>query len=424
MKTIVAVILAMSVSAGCASVTSGSDAAMPPRVVANGETSVIHNAGGGEPSVVKVQPMSVPGEQKITVHVENTPAVPSAAPIRCVLVVQNHCLPTAGVPMASLADILTAKLTGTRFQVVNPSNVVGVNQNRTVVGEPMPTASANDLARQLGAPTLLTASVLEFAKEGIGVPAVAYKLKARLSMTLADCASGASICGATVNVESPQYTAGRVSQDGATLYTEVLYSAANACSDELERRMASVAWPPTSAPGAQSAVSTVYFGCNVLGADVQIDGVSYGTCPAQISVAPGIHNLTVSYPPYYLPFNRRAMFTGNGQTFAIVLQTTPEGEKVRRSGILFDRQKELFDAEMSRYKASGEVEDYVRKTIADGTSIYWKNSYGRIVITDGSAENISFTTPATDAADLQDAPTTGQIGKKLKELLEEPQTAK
>ena len=342
-----------------------------------------------------------------------------AAPRRVALVVQNHTSDAPTLPMAAFADTLASRLSGSTIRIVNPHNVIGVNQNRSATGEAMPEASAQEIGRMLGADGVVTAAIQEFTGEDIGAPAVAHKLKVRLALNLADTATGETVCGVDGVEFSKNYTAEKVKSDTATLYEGLMHAAAAKGAEKLLAKVTASGWESGAAK-----MLNVFFGCNVLGADVQIDGLSYGTCPAQLTLTPGVHNVLVSYPPYYLPFSRRAMFTGNGQTFAVVLQITPEGEKVRRSGVLFDRQKELFDAEMLRYKASGEVEDYVRKTIADGTSIYWKNSYGRIVITDGTAENISFTTPATDAADLQDAPTTGQISKKLKELLEEPQAAK
>ena len=350
--------------------------------------------------------------QKITVTVEDeTPSVATQA--RTVaLIVQNHCAPAAGVPMSALADALTAKLSERGFRVVNPNNVIGEAQNRTVNGEPMPPASAVNVARMTGAEGAITASVLEFVD--LPVPN-AHMYKVRLSLNLIDCATGATVCGTTVCADS-KYTADQAALHGVAYCNDLIYAAAESCAERLEKK--AVAWTP----GAAKTVN-VFFGCNVLGADVQIDGLSYGTCPAQIEVAPGPHNVLVSYPPYYLDFARRAMFTKDGQQYAVVLQITPEGERARRSGELFDKQKALFDAELSRYNKSGDVEDYVRKTIADGTSIYWKNSYGRIVVTDATAENIDFTTPHVDGADLQDAPSTIAVGKKLKELLTEATAA-
>jgi len=350
---------------------------------------------------------------KVTVEVEEAPT-PSAAVRKVALVVQNHALPTRPVPMAALADSLTASLSGRGFQVVNPDNVIGAVQNQTAAREIMPPASAMNLARSLGADGLITASVMDFFDTSLDAEGQIHEFSVRLALNLADCATSAYVCGAKVKATSPKKTAAYIKNNGTALYEELLHSAADTCSEQLLQKVSAVGWGTEKANNV-----SVFFGCNVLGADIQIDGFSYGTCPAQLSIPAGPHNLLVSYPPYYLNFARRAMFTHDGQTFAVVLQITPEGEKVRRSGILFDRQKTLFDAELSRYNKSGEVEDYVRKTIADGTSIYWKNSYGRIVVTDASAQNIDFTTPVTDAGDLQDAPNTNQQAKKLKELLME-----
>ena len=59
----------------------------------------------------------------------------------------------------------------------------------------------------------------------------------------------------------------------------------------------------------------------------------------------------------------------------------------------------------------------MRKTVAKGMAVYWKNSFGRIAITDGAADNIEFATPATDAADLAVPPNPKDIGEGLQKLL-------
>ena len=66
-----------------------------------------------------------------------------------------------------------------------------------------------------------------------------------------------------------------------------------------------------------------------------------------------------------------------------------------------------------------ETDDFVRKTIADGTAVYWKNSFGRISITEGSAENIDFATPSTDAGDVSVPPAPGDIVKDIRKLVSE-----
>ena len=409
-----------------------------------------------------------------------------AAPRRVALVVQNHTSDVPTLPMAAFADTLTARLSGNVFRIVNPHNVIGINQNRTARGEAMPDASAQEIGRMLNAVGVVTASLQEFTGEDIGAPAIARKLKVRIALNLVDAATGETVCGIDGVEFSKNYTVEQVKSDTATLYEGLLHAAAAKASEKLLSRVASAGWEP-----AATKLLNVFFGCNMLGADVQIDGLSYGTCPAQIAVAPGVHSLVVSYPPYCHAFERRAMFNQEGQTFKVVLQLTPAGEDQRTRALkyaqdraslknaqraddldykkkqqelegarnqlgieyekkklelenerktkrlelerkkkvldaeiaerceLFQKQLELADAMLDRYELSGEADDYVRKTIADGTSVYWKNSFGRIAITEGNADNIEFATPSTDAADLSVPPAPGDIVKDIRKLLME-----
>ncbi len=389
-------------------------------------------------------------------------SVALAAPRRVALVVQNHTSDAPTLPMAAFADTLTARLSGPTFRVVNPHNVFGVNQNRTAAGEAMPEASAQEIGRMLGVEGVVTASIQEFTGEDIGVPVVAHTLKVRLALNLADAATGDTVCGVDGVEFSKNYTVEKVKSDTATLYEGLLHAAAAKAADRFLAKVSAAGWEP----GAVKPLR-VFFGCNVLGADIQIDGQSYGTCPAQISVTPGSHSLLVSYPPYYYDFKRRVMFNQEGQTYKVVLQLTPGGEGQRNRSLeyetklvalkkeqyklekaknndavdyekkklalekerksieaeqaerceLFKKQLELADAMLDRYELSGEADDYVRKTIAEGTAVYWKNSFGRIAITEGAADNIEFATPSTDAADLAVPPNPKDIGEGLQKLL-------
>ena len=368
---------------------------------------------------------------------------------RVALVVQNHTSSDLNQSLSAVADTLTACLSGRDIHIINVSNQIGVKQNREVKGEEMPETSAKELGRIVGAEGVLTASVQEYTKEGIGVPPVAYVLKMRIALSLMDCASGETVCGISGPLYSKNYTVEKMKADGATFFEEHLLAAAENSAKLFLGQYDKSSWKV----GKQPAAVKVFFGCNVLGADVQIDGLSYGTCPAELELPPGVHNVLVSYPPFYHAFRRRAMFNANGQTFAVVLQLNPEGEAQRLRALdyeaklygltnakrdvnfdyetrknklkreqaehceLFKKQMQLADAMLMRYRLSGEADDYVRKTIADGTSLYWKNSFGRIVITDGSAENIEFTTPSTDAADIAVPPSPKVISEGLQNLL-------
>ena len=388
-----------------------------------------------------------------------------AAPRRVALVVQNHTSDAPTLPMAAFADTLTARLSGKTLRVVNPHNVIGVNQNRTAVGEAMPETSAQEIGRMLGAEGVVTASIQEFTGEDIHLEgkAVAHTLKVRLALNLVDAATGETVCGVDGVEFSKNYTAEKVKSDTATLYEGLMHAAAAKASTQLLAKVADSNWEPPPVK-----MLRIFFGCNVLGAKLKIDGLFRGTCPMECEVPSGVHKLQIAYPPYYFDgIDEKASFNQDGQTVKVVLQLTPDGEAQRNRSLeyelklvelkkaqlelekmkddnrveyekkkfalekdkksieteraerceLFKKQLELADAMLDRYELSGEADDYVRKTVAEGMAVYWKNSFGRIAITEGAADNIEFATPATDAADLAVPPNPKDIGEGLQKLL-------
>ena len=391
-------------------------------------------------------------------------------PLDALLVVQNHVSDDFRKPLADLGDRVSAALSGDILHIIDPNDAIGANQNRAPWGEGMPDTSATRLAGNLGAEALVTASVGEASVSGIGYPPVAQMVRMTLTLSAKRLPSGAALAAVTVTEQSPNLTLDVMAQNADAVYSELLGRLVSKASAQFLAKVAAV-----TVPDVAPEKVTVFFGCNVLGADVQIDGLSMGTCPGQFSVAPGVHNVLVSYPPYYLPFARQAGFETDGQTYAVVLQITPEGEQQRLRAIdwerkraeldvwkrdqdldfetrrgqagfdlekarrelnfefdrkrrqldrelaegseLFKKQLDLADAMVERYRLSGEADDYVRTTIADGTSLYWQNRYGRIAITDGSAENIEFATPSTDSGDLAVPPGPKEISENLQKFL-------
>ena len=157
----------------------------------------------------------------------------SGAPRRVALVVQNHTSDAPTLPMAAFADTLTSRLSGPTMRIVNPHNVIGVNQNRSAVGEVMPEASAQEIGRMLGADGVVTASIQEFTGEDIGVPAIAHTLKVRLALNLSDAATGETVCGVDGVEFSKNYTAEKVKSDTATLYEGLMHAAAAKGAEKL-----------------------------------------------------------------------------------------------------------------------------------------------------------------------------------------------
>lgn len=344
-----------------------------------------------------------------------------ADPARCLLIVNNRCTNIETLPLNSIAATLESSLAGERFSLVNP---------QTALGDDASAYSPRAMAQKLDCDFILTATIQQFVGESVGIPVVANKLKVRLSLNLAKAATGDTVCGVMNSEYSKNYSIERLNEDNANLFEDVLHSALASVSKQFLKKAeaAKIAAP-------EAAVCKVFFGCNVLGADIQIDGVSYGTLPAEVKITPGVHRIEVSYPPYYIPFERREAKLFDGQTFACVLQLTDAGRMMRDADCkfqndqdniddarierseLFKKQLALADELLGRYRDSGATDDYVRMTIADGVSVYWKNSHGQIAITDGKAEKIDFATPKTTTNDPVVVPDTGNALNTLREIL-------
>lgn len=170
----------------------------------------------------------------------------SAHPHKVALIVQNHAAPGAQIPMAALTDALTTRLSGKGFQVINPYNAVGENENRTVVGEALPKVSAIELAQGLGADGAVTASVIEFLDTTIGNPPVMHQYVVRITLNLADASTGAAVCGETIKVKSKQYTIAQDRANRLEYLGDLIFSAADQCAELLEKKAAG--WKPTPLP--------------------------------------------------------------------------------------------------------------------------------------------------------------------------------
>ena len=172
---------------------------------------------------------------------------PTAQARRVALVVQNHA-PGARIPMMALTDALTAQLSGMGYEVINPYNSIGVNQNRDVRGEKTPPVSALELARGLNAHGLVTASVIEFLDSTIGTPPQLHQYSVRISLNLADVQTGATVCGETVKVKSPNYTNSQDAQRRQEFLGDLVQAAAAECAERLQNNPKVRGWVPTPPP--------------------------------------------------------------------------------------------------------------------------------------------------------------------------------
>ena len=157
------------------------------------------------------------------------------------LIVQNHCVPIRGVPMAAFADNLTAKLSGHGFHVVNPSNVFGTDNNRTAAGEELPTVSAIQLAKMAKAEGAITASVLEFF-DITSAGGRIHEFQVSVALSFVDGETGGAICGETVTRKSQRYTTAQVNANGVAYYQTLLRAAADECAKCLAENPEAQKW--------------------------------------------------------------------------------------------------------------------------------------------------------------------------------------
>ncbi len=386
-----------------------------------------------------------------------------AGPRKVALLAQDHCTGGANPPLSQLADTLCSELTCGGIPIVIPDNSIARGLNGMDHAGILPEASAKAIGEMLAADGFLVASVGRYAAQSVPYNgAYAYRLAASVTLTLYDTSTGASVCSARFRDRSKTYTGEDMRLNAGLLAQDFFEETAAALAKSFLANYAKTAWEP-----APCGTVRVFVGSNVLGADIRVDGASVGTCPGEFRVTKGLHKFQVAYEPYFIGFERTVNITGDGQVFDVKLQRNAAGEAERERALeyrkrlmevdallaalemtnsldrleierrkieltakrgqieaeqaerceLFAKQLDLLDAQIRRYGESGKADDYVRRTLAEGVATYWKNSYGRIAITEGSVDNIEFATPLADGADIATPPAPGEIGEGIRKLL-------
>lgn len=290
-------------------------------------------------------------------------------PVKALLVVQNHADEQFKKPLSNLATRLSTALSGDIFEIIDPNDVIGVNQNRSPSGEAMPLSSATRLAEHLGASALIVASVDDVSVNTIGSPALVKQLSVSMTLQAKRVPSGGGTGGIEVSVLSKKYTVRQFEQNARVIYSQLMSQICRSAASQFLPAVAKVKW------STDVKKVMVAFGCNYPGADVSIDGVSYGTAgvpggaPLQVPVSPGIHNLTVSYP-FAHPYTVQANFMANS-TYLISLEETEEGRRRRKDDTYFAQL-------MDRAAKSGATDDFCRTERAKGYAKYLSSSHTRI----------------------------------------------
>ena len=228
------------------------------------------------------------------VEVRVAPVTPAADKTRALLIVQNHGGTAAtSLTLQQLGDWLSAALGADAFSVVNPHDVIGSTQNVGPWGEKMPESSAVELAAKIGTPVLLTASVTDVRVRNIG--GTDPGVQAILDFTLSAKAVPGGDLLASINATArSKKQSSRIvfEQNAADIWSEVAKDGAYGAAPALCK-----AWKDNGVkPQPAAAPIRAFFASNVPGANVRLDGVSYGTIGAEtlaVSVTPGMHNLEI-----------------------------------------------------------------------------------------------------------------------------------
>lgn len=305
---------------------------------------------------------------RVRVQIEAEPE--EREPIDAVLIVQNHASDDFQKPLSNLGDQLSQALSGDLFNVIDPNDAIGDEQNRGPWGENMPVSAATRLAENLEAQTLLTAAVGETSVIGYGAPAKVQAVRMSLTLSAKRLPKGANVASVTVTETSRKVTPDTLSQNAEAIYGELVRTLVAKASSQFLAKCEDVKWKDVVLKLVE-----VGFGCNFPGADVSIDGVSYGTAgtigepPLKVKVSDGLHNLKISYP-YAIPYEVRARLQ-EGTTFIAVLHLNDEGRQIRK-------EDKYFDTLMDRIEKSGATDDQVRMIRARGYGKYLSSSYTRL----------------------------------------------
>lgn len=301
------------------------------------------------------------------VEVQTAPIASTRPRTKAVLIVQNHTgSDETPFALSSLGDWLQTALGTANFTVVNPHDAIGTEQNVGSWGEHMPESSATHLAESLDAPVLLTASVTSARVRKIDGTEPGVQAVLEFTLSAKAVPGGEGITSVTATARSKKDESLEVlQQKEANTWAELAKKAAFSASRSFQAEYAKV--EEMGFPVAETA--HVAFSANVAGANIRIDGVSYGTLgsePRAIAVSKGLHNLEITYPRFEV--FKDLIRIQEDTTFAVTLALTPEGESARKKDA-------LFAATMDRMEKSGATDDIVREVVAKGYAQYLSASH-------------------------------------------------
>jgi hypothetical protein len=318
--------------------------------------------------LVEASVASAPAATSVaSVEVRTADNLPQWPRIKAVLIVQNHTgAANAPFALSTLGDWLQTALGAGSFAVINPHDAIGAEQNVGPWDEKMPESSATRLAENLEAPVLLTASVTSARVREIGGTDPGVQAVLEFTLSAKAVPSGKGMASVTASARSKKESSAiAFNRKAANTWNEVAKEAAFSAAGALETVFAKAGVARHEA----AETARVAFSANVAGANVRIDGVSYGTAGPEartFAVSKGLHNLEVAYPG--LVGFKDVVNIQDETTFEMRLALTAEGEAARKKDA-------LFAATMDRMEKSGATDDLVREIVASGYAQYLSASH-------------------------------------------------
>ena len=313
----------------------------------------------------------------------------AADPVKALLVVQNHSAVKDAAVLSSMGDLFASALGDELFEIINPNDVIGEEQNVGPWGEKMPSSSAVRLAESCGADVLLTASVTDISRRDIGAPAIGASVVVTWSVAAKRVPGGGSICSVSVPFEGRKHAVKMMDGNFARIKDETLRASVQAVADAFLAKAKTKKFAP-----AKIERVSVAFVANLAGADVKVDGVSVGIAgtdlkaPLKVEVSKGLHNLEISYP-FMIPYKTVARFDGPS-TFAVNLRENVEGRALRHG----DQQ---LAASLERLLKGGATDDDVKLIKAKGYAKCLEASSFKI---EGMPERLTLVKGAVDSLGL------------------------
>ncbi len=329
---------------------------------------------------------------------ENGGEEPGEAPLRAAIFVQNRAGEAYEDKIDVLNDLLTARLTGQGFSILDKQYVaerfrevrdgqaelkktleaLSDGEIDLVLDDTLRDASALRLAQTIGADYIIVAAISSvgktektFSGQGTihGVDNRVTEYAARISLRVLEAAGGGSVYGDDYRaVERIPQTA-NLTVVSSDIINNLLSAAAERIALRIGGGMEKIRQAAAEKPGAVSFSVNV---SGVEGATIELDGAAIGTSgsgPVELYSTPGIHSMRITrqwFKPWQKPVNIQA-----DQVLSVALELTD-------AGIARFRNLEGFKTAMAIAREKGDAGEMGEYLVSEGEKTKREESYVHI----------------------------------------------